>query len=172
MRRPGHRAVRCGTVIAACLVLLSLAWVLAVLASPVLPAPVSAVIYLVGSRICHQLPDRSFHLFGGQLAVCARCAGIYAGAAVGAGVGRWVWPQAAVGLGARGILVAGAMPTAVTWVSEWAGAWASSNVDRAAAALPLGIAVGLVVMQTVATLHYDGCAPRRPIASNPPSIPI
>lgn len=33
--------------------------------------------------VCHQRPDRSFVMFGGRVAVCARCLGIYLGAAVG-----------------------------------------------------------------------------------------
>src|SRR6266540_2695250 len=45
---------------------------------------VSAAIYGVGSLVCHQRPERSFHIWGAQLPVCARCAGIYAGAAVAA----------------------------------------------------------------------------------------
>lgn len=36
------------------------------------------------SPVCHQDPARSFWLFGGPVAVCARCLGIYLGAAVGA----------------------------------------------------------------------------------------
>lgn len=28
---------------------------------------------------CHQLPDRSFHLFGFQFPLCARCTGIFLG---------------------------------------------------------------------------------------------
>lgn len=33
--------------------------------------------------VCHQQPARSFWLFGGSVAVCARCLGIYLGAAIG-----------------------------------------------------------------------------------------
>lgn len=33
--------------------------------------------------VCHQEAERSFYLFGGSVAVCARCLGIYLGAAVG-----------------------------------------------------------------------------------------
>jgi uncharacterized membrane protein len=33
--------------------------------------------------VCHQQPERSFFLFGGSVAVCARCLGIYLGAAIG-----------------------------------------------------------------------------------------
>ncbi len=35
------------------------------------------------SKLCHQRPDRVLYLFGAPTAVCARCLGIYAGAAVG-----------------------------------------------------------------------------------------
>jgi uncharacterized membrane protein len=33
--------------------------------------------------VCHQRPERCFFLFGGSVAVCARCLGIYLGAALG-----------------------------------------------------------------------------------------
>lgn len=35
-------------------------------------------------RFCHQLPDRTLECGGVLMLVCSRCAGIYAGAAVGA----------------------------------------------------------------------------------------
>lgn len=35
------------------------------------------------SLVCHQHAERSFVLFGGTVAVCARCLGIYLGAAAG-----------------------------------------------------------------------------------------
>ena len=34
---------------------------------------------LVGYAICHQIPERSFHIAGQQLPLCARCTGIYMG---------------------------------------------------------------------------------------------
>ncbi len=33
--------------------------------------------------VCHQRPGRSFWIFGGSVAVCSRCLGIYLGAALG-----------------------------------------------------------------------------------------
>src|SRR4029450_12060460 len=54
---------------------------------PYPPAPVyllSFGTYLVGSLLCHQRPERSFFLWGSQMPVCARCTGIYAGAAIAA----------------------------------------------------------------------------------------
>jgi uncharacterized membrane protein len=44
---------------------------------------VSVFLYLFFSPICHQIPERSFFVFGHQLPVCARCTGIYTGALIG-----------------------------------------------------------------------------------------
>jgi len=39
----------------------------------------SKMAYLLFDPFCHQLSDRSFHMGGVPLAVCARCAGVYLG---------------------------------------------------------------------------------------------
>ncbi|MGQ0761091.1 MAG: DUF2085 domain-containing protein [Acidobacteriota bacterium] len=39
----------------------------------------SEVIYQTFSYLCHQIPERSFHLAGHSFAVCSRCTGLYAG---------------------------------------------------------------------------------------------
>src|SRR5438128_2972039 len=44
------------------------------------------VVYGAGSFVCHQLPDRSFQLWAVPMPVCARCTGIYVGAALAAGL--------------------------------------------------------------------------------------
>jgi uncharacterized membrane protein len=145
------------------------AWVGLLIIAPALPPFLAAVVYAVGAHICHQRPERSFHVNLAQLPVCARCTGIYVGAAIGAwlAIGSGVRRRVA-GRSLRARLVCAAAPTAVTLVAEWSGAWAGSNSVRAAAGLPLGGVVALVVAQAFATLHYDGCAPRRPIASSRP----
>jgi uncharacterized membrane protein len=50
----------------------------------------AALVYAGFSAICHQLPERSFRLWGQPLAVCARCTGIYAGFLAGLLVYPWV----------------------------------------------------------------------------------
>jgi hypothetical protein len=145
------------------LALLASAWLLLLVAAPSLAAPVAGVLYAAGSLICHQLPERSFHLQGIQLPVCARCLGIYGGAAVGsaagaAAVGRRVlawWRQPATrSLNWIATAVA-ASPTLATFVLEWGFGWPISNAVRAIAALPLGFAVAFVVVSALATLHYE-----------------
>lgn len=36
-------------------------------------------IYKAFAYLCHQIPERSFHLAGHPFAVCSRCTGLYAG---------------------------------------------------------------------------------------------
>jgi uncharacterized membrane protein len=153
----------------ALLALTAVIWLALLILTPVLPVPIAGMLYALGSRICHQRPERSFHLFAAQLPVCARCAGIYAGAAIGSllalsgSIRERLFP-----FSPRVLLVAGALPTLVTLIIEWSGAWAGGNDARAAAGVWLGVAVAFVVGRAAATLHYGRCVPRRPIASNRP----
>ena len=45
---------------------------------------IASSIYKTFSYLCHQIPERSFHLAGHQFGVCSRCTGLYAGFAVAA----------------------------------------------------------------------------------------
>ena len=154
-------------------------WLALLLAAPALPAPLSAAVYAFGSLICHQQPERSFHLAAFQLPVCARCFGIYAGAAAGTLAAAWLRPKTTGPNGGTrrrmarvlatrrwSVTLAAGVPTMATFALEWIGAWQPSNATRALAGVPLGFAVALVLMR--ATVHYGECAPRRPIAPSPP----
>ena len=99
--------------------------------------------YSVGHLICHQLPARSFHLWGAALPVCARCTGIYLGAAAAS-----VVPGLAAGRPsseARRVLLIAVVPTAATLVFEWTTGVTPSNWIRALAGAPLGVAVAWAV---------------------------
>ena len=149
-------------------------WVALLMSAPILPGSISAVLYGLGSFICHQIPERSFHIAGFQLPVCARCLGLYAGGACGIACRGWL-VEAVRALAApttRWLAGVAAMPTAFTLLLEWAGVWDPSNVTRAIAGVPLGAVAGLVVMSALPTLHYGECVPPRPTVSKPPPPPI
>ena len=143
--------------------LFAAAWLLLLITAPFLTIPAAGVLYAAGALICHQLPDRSFHVQAIQLPVCARCFGLYGGAAVGSAVGaagfarRWLagrplpWTRS---LKWAGTGVA-AIPTLATFALEWGFGWPIPNAVRAIAALPLGFAVALVVVSALATVHYE-----------------
>jgi hypothetical protein len=122
------------------------------------------VVYSIGSLICHQLPARSYHLWAMQMPVCARCTGIYFGAAVS------VIVAAAFRHGARGLqpsvhrsperlalrrlaprhprvsLALAVAPTLLTLLYEWTTGDMPSHAIRAAAGVPIGAVVAWLVV--------------------------
>lgn len=140
----------------AALASIALLWCAALVASPVWDrVSVSAIVYAAGSLICHQQADRSFHIGGHQLPVCARCFGLYAGSVAGvllwaavAGSGRRPSGRARAWLTSprmRVVLAVAAAPTVITVAAAWTGIWDAGNAMRAALAVPLGGAIGALV---------------------------
>ncbi|HEX6463731.1 MAG TPA: DUF2085 domain-containing protein [Vicinamibacterales bacterium] len=137
------------------LITLGAFWVAALFASPIavasphrMLAVPSALVYEAGSHICHQRPERSFHIGGRPMPVCARCTGLYVSAAAAipfALVAATVLPSRR----ARAILLVAALPTLTTWALEYGGIAAFSNLVRALAALPLGFATAWLVIGTL-----------------------
>jgi uncharacterized membrane protein len=125
----------------------AVAWAAAVLLAPFAlasPAPLAsaaaAMFYDAAGLICHQRPERSFHLAGVQLPVCARCAGLYWSAAAGVLAGWLSLPKELPARTLRLVLGLAALPTAATVAVEFLGLASPSNLARAMAALPLGAA--------------------------------
>lgn len=105
--------------------------------------------YGVGHLVCHQLPERSFHVWGAALPVCARCSGIYVGAAVASAVVALtrtrLSSEARRAKDGRSVLLMALLPTAATLVFEWTTGVTPSNGIRALAGIPLGVAVAWAV---------------------------
>ena len=126
----------------------------------------TALVYVGAGHVCHQRPERSFHLHGRRMPVCARCTGLYLAAPLGLAAGlfmrrrdraddrtyrRW-----------RVAIVAAAVPTVISVGLEWIGGpGMSSNISRALTALPLGAVLAAAVGAALAghfgpgrLLHY------------------
>jgi hypothetical protein len=161
--------------IAPAVALTAITWVALLIAAPVLSAPLAGILYAAGAFLCHQIPERSFYVAGFQLPVCARCLGLYAGAAFGTVAAVFAAqptaPRRAAAAGKGPLYLAtaiAALPTLATVLVERGIGWPVSNSARAAAAVPLAAVVACVVMRAAATLHYDECASRRPIGHGQP----
>ena len=124
-------------------------WLALLLVAPLFPRE-AALLYQSASRICHQQPERSFHVAGVQLPVCARCFGLYASGAAGA-IGAWLVGRSRRGTPnpgqARLLFAAAALPTVATVAVEWLGLAQPSNLGRAIASLPLGAVAGWVFVR-------------------------
>lgn len=113
-------------------------WLAALFLAPALLMPVGAV-------ICHQRPERSFVLDGRQMPVCARCTGLYAGAAFAVPLALLAASAIATSR-ARAIALVASLPTGITWSLEFFGVAHFSNAIRFVAALPLGAAAAWLVL--------------------------
>jgi uncharacterized membrane protein len=134
-----------------------LLWVAAVVIAPLASAsPVPAIaraavlVYGAGGFLCHQRPERSFHIRGRQLAVCARCTGLYVSALAGGLLALALGAAALSPWRARVCLAIAAVPTLLTVSLELSGVAYPSNTTRMLSALPLGAVAAWVV---VAVLH-------------------
>jgi hypothetical protein len=110
----------------------------------------AAFTYRAGAVICHQQEARSLHVGGVRMPVCARCFGLYAGAAAGALVAAaWVFAarrpvRLALTRSRRAALACG-VPTLAAWAGEHLAGLAVPGTVRAILAIPLGAAVAAIV---------------------------
>jgi|SRR5664279_5369243 len=117
-------------------VAISVPWLL--VHSPVLGLAAQRAFALV----CHQHADRSFVLFGGTVAVCARCLGIYLGAAMGLLLRM---PRQF----AERLLLAAAAINLTDWLAEIAGLHGNWTFTRFALGLVLGSAAAMLVTASI-----------------------
>lgn len=101
----------------------------------------AGAVYGAFTLLCHQMDERSFHLAGFKLAVCARCFGLYAGALVGALAYPFVRPLARRDLPTRGWLIAAAVPTSVDFALGFFHVWENTHASRFLTASLLGVVV-------------------------------
>jgi uncharacterized membrane protein len=94
--------------------------------------------------VCHQRAERSFFLFGGSIAVCARCLGIYLGATMGLSVhvSRRV---------AMRLLIAVAAMSAADWLAELTNLHGNWMLVRFAMGIALGTAGAMMVVASLKT---------------------
>jgi uncharacterized membrane protein len=103
-------------------------------------------VYFVGSAVCHQLEARSFHLWAHQMPVCARCTGIYAGAALAVLAGGVRRRRSPVAVNPRWLVGLALMPAAASLIYEWGTGVAPSNLARAATGFVAGATVAWLVV--------------------------
>ena len=144
-------------------------WVAAIAVAPYAvsshnPGLVAAgvMVYQAAGLICHQRPERSFHVGGVQLPVCGRCLGLYVSGACGAVV-AWLASRPNGIRNARLPLAIAAVPTALTVSLEFIG---PTNLVRALSALPLGAAAAWIF---VSSLRADAEARPATYARSRPS---
>jgi uncharacterized membrane protein len=108
------------------------------------------------SNACHQIPERSFFLFGEPFAVCARCYGVYAGYA--AGTAAWFLFRGRRDLNAPrpAVFAACLAPAAADFCLAHLGLFDSSNGLRMITGLAAGAAVPFYLLPGLRELAAGG----------------
>lgn len=129
----------------------------------------AALTYRAGAVICHQQDARSFHIGRVRMPVCARCFGLYGGAAIGSLLAA-AWLCAAItraqgvrrlSLGRwRLLALAGAFPTMAAWCGEHLAGLAIPGSSRALLAVPLGAVVSAIVTLWAGGTAFDDTGAR------------
>ena len=127
-------------------------------------SPAGSWLRLAFAPTCHQQPDRCLDLGAGRLAVCARCAGLYAGGLLGLLV------TALSGVGRRPtfpVLIAASLPTVLDVTAGLTGLPGLPNWPRFVIAVAPGAVLGLLLANAVADIAARVGPPPKNGASNP-----
>jgi uncharacterized membrane protein len=153
-----------------------LAAVAVLLVALIVAAPVAAAqglaqpasrIYQAFSYLCHQLPERSFHLGAHSFAVCSRCTGLYAGFAFATlalplvrslnktETPRLVW------------LLLSAVPLAIDFGLTYFGVWENNHFTRVTTGALFGAVAAIYVVPGLIELVNNVT---RRFRSEPPAV--
>lgn len=132
-------------------------WIALIVAAPLLRAndfPAAANwIYAPFSYLCHQISVRSFYFAGEQLAVCARCFGVYAGL----GFGILVYPLVrSVHSGEappRVVLFLAPVPILIDFALDFFGVWQNTHFSRVTTGAILGAVCAFFVVPGIVEIN-------------------
>ena len=137
-----------------------LAWVGLILTAPIALASghdfFALMIYEVFGYLCHQIPERSFHVEGHKLAVCARCTGLYMGFAVGVLVYPLARSLRELETPRRLWLLAACVPLLVDWALGFFGFWENTHLSRSSTGALLGAVCAFYVVPGLIDLSLSG----------------
>jgi len=137
----------------------TLAWLGAIVLAPYLRSrgiPPARFIYFCFSPVCHQIPGRSFSVFGYPMAVCARCLGIYFGFLAGMGLYPLLRGFSKVRLPKAKIFLAVSLPIVADTAGNLLGLWATTNILRLATGILWGTILPFYFVAGLAELASRG----------------
>lgn len=125
-------------------------WVLMILLAPVAEifgfSYISNLLYKFFSYLCHQLPERSFHLENNAFAVCSRCFGVYFGLLSGFIIYPFFRNLNETEPFSRIWLFAALVPISVDWSLTVFGVWENTHWSRFLTGMILGFACAVFIV--------------------------
>lgn len=96
--------------------------------------------------LCHQMPDRSFHILDHQFAVCSRCFGVYFGLFAGLASYPFIRGVDNIEPLPRIWLFASMVPIGIDWSLGIFGIWENNHASRFITGLILGFACAVYIV--------------------------
>jgi uncharacterized membrane protein len=131
-------------------VAVGLGWVGLIVAAPLALARghnfLALLVYSAFSYLCHQIPERSFHVESHPFAVCARCAGLYVGFALGALIYPLARSLRQLETPRRRWLLVALVPTLIDWSLGLLGIWENTHLTRSLTGALLGAVCAFYVV--------------------------
>jgi len=125
-------------------------WVAAIVLAPIAHANgftnISAPVYKFFSYICHQMPERSFHVENHRFGVCARCFGVYFGLLFGFLIYPLIRKVDEIEPLPRFWLFLAMIPIGVDWSLGVFGIWDNTHLSRFITGLILGAACAIYIV--------------------------
>jgi uncharacterized membrane protein len=139
-------------------------WVLLIVLPPILAAAgqtgTASPIYHFFSFICHQMPDRSFHILEHQFAVCSRCFGVYFGL-LGGLIAYPLWRSIDnIDPLPRIWLFASMVPIAIDWSLGVLDIWHNNHASRFITGLILGVGCATYIMPALVEIVRNFSTPK------------
>lgn len=132
--RVAVESTRVAWMVWAFIVFFAFALVAAIIAAPLAAARgyngFALAIYQSFSNVCHQIPERSFHIEGEKFAVCSRCFGLYTGFALSVLLYPLVGSLQRLDSPRRIWLFLAAAPIVFDWSLGFFGIWENTHLSR------------------------------------------
>ncbi len=133
-------------------------WVLLILLAPFAEANnfsgVSNPVYSFFSYLCHQMPERSFHLDGHSFAVCSRCFGVYFGLLFGFIVYPFFRNIYETEPFSRIWLFLALVPIGIDWSLTVFGLWENTHWSRFLTGMILGAACAVFIVPALVEIFW------------------
>jgi len=110
-------------------------------------------IYGAFSKLCHQIPERSFFIAGHQLAICARCTGLYVGFTAVTLCYPLVRSVRRIDTPPRKWLFIAALPLVIDFSLGYFGLWENTHLSRFLTGALLGSVSVLYVLPGLVQLN-------------------
>ena len=117
-------------------------------------ASFALAIYKTFSFVCHQIPERSFHLAGYKFAVCSRCTGIYSGLAIAVLIYPLVRSFKDTQTPSLVWLFVAAAPLAIDWSLGYFSIWQNNHASRFSSGALLGATAIFYILPGLIELTY------------------